>query len=167
EHLLGRSECFRRLHTVARHSVGWDEVHRMVDRRKFRHSRLKAAGFTLIELMIVISMILILMSVAIPLYNQSIARAREAVLRQNLFTMRSVIDQYSMDKQKAPQSLDDLVQAGYLKQIPTDPMTNSKDTWQTVQEDVLVSVDQNQPGITDVHSGSEANGSDGTAYNTW
>ena len=127
----------------------------------------RTAGFTLIELMIVISMILILMSVAIPLYNQSIARAREAVLRQNLFTMRSVIDQYSMDKQKAPQSLDDLVQAGYLKQIPTDPMTNSKDTWQTVQEDVLVSVDQNQPGITDVHSGSEANGSDGTAYNTW
>jgi general secretion pathway protein G len=139
----------------------------MVDRRKFRRSRLKAAGFTLIELMIVISMILILMSVAIPLYNQSITRAREAVLRQNLFTMRSVIDQFSMDKQKAPQSLDDLVQAGYLKQIPTDPMTNSKDTWQTVQEDVLVSVDQNQPGITDVHSGSEANGSDGTAYNTW
>ncbi len=139
----------------------------MVDRRKFRRSRLKAAGFTLIELMIVISMILILISVAIPIYTQSIARAREAVLRQNLFTMRSVIDQYSMDKQKAPQSLDDLVQAGYLKQIPTDPMTNSKDTWQTVQEDVLVSVDQNQPGITDVHSGSEANGSDGTAYNTW
>jgi general secretion pathway protein G len=139
----------------------------MVDCRKFRRSRLKAAGFTLIELMIVISMILILMSVAIPLYNQSIMRAREAVLRQNLFTMRSVIDQYSMDKQKAPQSLDDLVQAGYLKQIPTDPMTNSKDTWQPVQEDVLVSVDQNQPGITDVHSGSEANGSDGTAYNTW
>jgi general secretion pathway protein G len=139
----------------------------MVDRRKFRRSRLKAAGFTLIELMIVISMILILMSVAIPLYNQSITRAREAVLRQNLFTMRSVIDQFSMDKQKAPQSLDDLVQAGYLKQIPTDPMTNSKDTWQTVQEDVLVSVDQNQPGITDVHSGSEATGSDGTAYNTW
>ncbi len=139
----------------------------MVDRRKFRRSRLKQAGFTLIELMIVISMILILISVAIPIYTQSITRAREAVLRQNLFTMRSVIDQYSMDKQKAPQSLDDLVQAGYLKQIPTDPMTNSKDTWQPVQEDVLVSVDQNQPGITDVHSGSEANGSDGTAYNTW
>lgn len=139
----------------------------MVDRRKFRRSRLKTAGFTLIELMIVISMILILISVAIPIYTQSINRAREAVLRQNLFTMRSVIDQYSMDKQKAPQSLDDLVQAGYLKQIPTDPMTNSKDTWQTVQEDVLVSVDQSQPGITDVHSGSEATGSDGTAYNTW
>ncbi len=139
----------------------------MVNRRKFSRSRLTSAGFTLIELMIVISMILILISVAIPIYTQSITRAREAVLRQNLFTMRSVIDQYSMDKQKAPQSLDDLVQAGYLKQIPTDPMTNSKDTWQTVQEDVLVSVDQNQPGITDVHSGSAANGSDGTAYNTW
>ena len=139
----------------------------MVNRRKFSRSRLKSAGFTLIELMIVISMILILISVAIPIYTQSITRAREAVLRQNLFTMRSVIDQYSMDKQKAPQSLDDLVQAGYLKQIPTDPMTNSKDTWQPVQEDVLTSVDQNQPGITDVHSGSEANGSDGTAYNTW
>ena len=139
----------------------------MVNRRKFSRSRLKSAGFTLIELMIVISMILILISVAIPIYTQSITRAREAVLRQNLFTMRSVIDQYSMDKQKAPQSLDDLVQAGYLKQIPTDPMTDSKDTWQPVQEDVLTSVDQNQPGITDVHSGSEANGSDGTAYNTW
>ncbi|HLH08642.1 MAG TPA: prepilin-type N-terminal cleavage/methylation domain-containing protein [Terriglobales bacterium] len=139
----------------------------MVDRCKFRRSRLKSAGFTLIELMIVISMILILISIAIPLYNQSITRAREAVLRQNLFTLRSVIDQYSMDKQKAPQSLDDLVQAGYLKQIPNDPMTNSKDTWETVQEDVLTSVDQTQPGITDVHSGSSAIGSDGTAYNTW
>lgn len=139
----------------------------MVDRRKFRRSRLKQAGFTLIELMIVISMILILISIAVPLYTQSITRAREAVLRQNLFTMRSVIDQYSMDKQKAPQSLDDLVQAGYLKAVPMDPMTHSSDTWQTVQEDVLVSVDQSQPGITDVHSGSEATGSDGTAYNTW
>lgn len=139
----------------------------MVDRRKFRRSRRSSAGFTLIELMIVISMILILISVAIPMYTQSITRAREAVLRQNLFTLRSVIDQYSMDKQKAPQSLDDLVQAGYLKVIPTDPMTNSKDTWQPVQEDVLVSVDQNQPGITDVHSGAETSGSDGTAYNTW
>src|SRR5579884_1860788 len=110
-------------------------------------------GFTLIELMVVISIILILISVAIPLYNQAILRARESVLRQNLFTLRSVIDQYSMDKQKAPQSLDDLVQAGYLKQIPIDPITNSRDTWQTDQEDVLLSVDQTQPGIIDVHSG--------------
>ena len=122
-------------------------------------------GFTLIELMIVISIILI--STAIPMYQASVVRAREAVLRQNLFTMRSVIDQYSMDKEKAPQSLQDLVDAGYLKQIPMDPMTNSRDTWQTVQEDTLVSVDQDQPGITDVHSGSEATGSDGVPYNQW
>ena len=124
-------------------------------------------GFTLIELMIVISIILILISTAIPMYQASIIHARESVLRQNLFTLRSVIDQYSMDKEKAPQSLQDLVDAGYLKMIPVDPMTNSRDTWQTVQEDTLVSVDQEQPGITDVHSGSNAVGSDGTAYNQW
>lgn len=130
-----------------------------------RHSR--QGGFTLIELMVVVSIILILISTAIPMYQASIIRARESVLRQNLFTLRSLIDQYSMDKQKAPQSLQDLVDAGYLKQIPIDPMTNSRDTWQTVQEDVLLSVDQDQPGITDVHSGSSAIGTDGTAYNQW
>jgi len=131
-----------------------------------RRSR-RQRGFTLIELMIVISIILILISTAIPMYQSSIVRARESVLRQNLFTLRSVIDQYSMDKEKAPQSLQDLVDAGYLKMIPVDPMTNSRDTWQTVQEDTLVSVDQDQPGITDVHSGSGAIGTDGTAYNQW
>jgi len=124
-------------------------------------------GFTIIELMVVVSIILILISTAIPIYQQSIIRARESVLRQNLFTLRSVIDQYSMDKQKAPQSLQDLVDAGYLKQIPVDPMTNSRDTWQTEQEDVLVSVDQNEAGISDVHSGSGAIGSDGVAYSQW
>jgi general secretion pathway protein G len=130
---------------------------------RLRHQR----GFTLIELMIVISIMLILISTAIPLYQASIKNAREAVLRQNLFTLRSVIDQYSEDKQKAPQSLQDLVDAGYLKQIPIDPMTQSRDTWQTVQEDVLLSVDQNAPGITDVHSGSQLSGSDGTPYAEW
>jgi general secretion pathway protein G len=124
-------------------------------------------GFTLIELMIVISIILILISTAIPMYQNSIRRAREAVLRQNLFTMRSVIDQYAEDKEKAPQSLQDLIDAGYMKQIPVDPITNSRDTWQVVQEDVLLSVDQNQPGISDVHSGAQGMGSDGTAYSEW
>lgn len=124
-------------------------------------------GFTLIELMIVISIILILISTAIPMYQQSLRRARESVLKQNLFTLRSVIDQYSEDKQKAPQSLQDLLDAGYLKQIPTDPITNSRDTWQTVQEDVLVSVDQSQPGISDVHSGAQGTASDGTNYSEW
>jgi len=126
-------------------------------------------GFTLIELMIVISIILILVSVALPAYNQSIVRARESVLKQNLFTMRSVISQYTLDKQKAPQSLDDLVSAGYLKQLPIDPMTGHNDSWVPDQEDnTVMSIDeQDQGGIIDVHSGSEAISSEGTAYNTW
>jgi len=123
-------------------------------------------GFTLLELMIVISIMAILISVAVPMYNQSIVQARESVLRSNLSTLRNVISQYTLDKQKAPQSLDDLVQAGYLRQLPIDPMTREAN-WETVQEDVLMAVDQQEPGITDVHSASEMTASDGTAYNTW
>ena len=124
-------------------------------------------GFTLIELMIVISMILILVSISIPAYNQSILRAKEYVLKQDLFQLRSLISQYTLDKQKAPQSLDDLVQAGYIKQIPLDPMTGSNSTWTVDQEDSLMSVDQQDPGINDVHSGATQGSSDGTAYSTW
>ena len=127
----------------------------------------KTRGFTLIEMMIVISMILILLSIAVPLYNQSILRAREAVLRNDLYTLRSVISQFTLDKQRAPQSLDDLVQASYIKQVPKDPFTNRNDSWQLEQEDVLLAVDQQQPGITDVHSGSNLTASDGTAYSSW
>jgi len=116
--------------------------------------------------MIVISMILILVSIAIPFYNQSILRAKESVLRQDLFTLRSVISQYTLDKQKAPQSLDDLVQAGYMKQIPSDPFT-SQPNWQVEQEDVLLAVDQQEPGISDVHSASNQTSSEGTAYSSW
>jgi general secretion pathway protein G len=137
----------------------------LVSRQLARRNRQR--GFTLIELIIVISIILILISTAVPLYQQSILRAREAVLSQNLFTLRSVIDQYTMDKQKAPQSLEDLVQAGYLKQIPVDPFTSSRDTWQAEQEDVLESVDQTQPGISNVHSGAQGNGSNGVPYSDW
>src|SRR6267378_8005291 len=111
-------------------------------------------GFTLIELMIVISLILILVSISIPAYNQSILRAKESVLLQNLFTLRSLISQYTLDKQKAPQSLEDLVTAGYIKQIPIDPFTGKNDTWTVDQEDYTLSVDQQDTGITDVHSGS-------------
>jgi len=123
-------------------------------------------GFTLLELMIVISIMMILMAVAVPVYNQSIVQARESVLRSNLATLRSVISQYTLDKQKAPQSLDDLVTAGYLRQVPVDPMTRQTN-WEVVQEDLLMAVDQQDPGISDVHSASSGTASDGTAYSTW
>ena len=88
-------------------------------------------------------------------------------MRQDLFTLRSVISQFTLDKQRAPQSLDDLVQAGYIKQVPIDPFTNKNDTWVPEQEDVLLAVDQQQPGITDVHSGANLTASDGTNYTSW
>ena len=133
-----------------------------------RSRKKRSRGFTLIEMLIVISLITILVSVALPAYNQSIWRARESVLKQNLFAIRSVISQYTLDKQKAPQSLEDLVSAGYFKQIPNDPMTSRNDTWTVEEEtDTIMTADQQEPGIYDVHSGSTATGSDGTAYNTW
>ena len=125
------------------------------------------AGFTLIELMIVIAIIAILASIAAVNYQHSVWRAREAVLREDLFTMRSSIDQYTLDKQKAPQSLQDLVSAGYIKFVPKDPITNSADTWVTVQEDSLMAVDQTEPGIVDVHSGAGGTATDGTPYSSW
>ena len=131
-----------------------------------RRGKNRSRGFTLIELMIVISILLILLAIAIPAYNQSILRAKESVLRQDLFQLRSLISQYTLDKQKAPQSLEDLVTAGYLKQLPVDPTTGKAD-WEAQQEDVTLSVDQQDPGIDDVHSSSTQVGSDGTAYNTW
>ena len=130
-------------------------------------TRNSVLGFTLIELMIVITIIMILASISIPIYMNSIVHAKEAVLRDDLFTMRNCIDQYTMDKQKAPQSLQDLVSGGYLKALPKDPFTNSTDTWQAVTDDSLMDPSQTQPGITDVHSGANGIASDGTAYNTW
>ncbi|MGA7925561.1 MAG: prepilin-type N-terminal cleavage/methylation domain-containing protein [Candidatus Sulfotelmatobacter sp.] len=124
------------------------------------------SGFTLLEMMIVMIIMGILLSIALPIYSQAIVRAREAVLRNDLFELRKLISQYTLDKQKAPQSLEDLVQAGYLKEIPKDPMTHEAN-WEPKQEDVLLSVDQQDPGIDDVHSASSAMSSDGTAYSTW
>lgn len=128
--------------------------------------RRNSRGFTLMEMMIVISLILILVSISIPAYNQSILRAKESVLKQDLFELRSLISQYTLDKQKAPQGLEDLVSAGYLKQLPLDPMTGQAN-WEVVQEDTLLSVDQQDPGISDVHSASNQMSSDGTAYSSW
>lgn len=132
-------------------------------RRKTQHE----FGFTLVELIVVLSIIGILLMLAIPRYATSIKNAREAVLKEDLHVMRAAIDSYTMDKQKAPQSLDDLVQDGYLKAIPEDPMTHSKDTWVTDTSDAMYSLDQTEPGVDDVHSGSQETGSDGQPYSTW
>jgi general secretion pathway protein G len=141
-------------------------VGRFAARRKPQRLRHSNRGFTLLELMIVISIVMILMAVAVPMYNQSIVQARESVLRSNLSTLRTVISQFTLDKQKAPQSLDDLVQAGYFRQVPVDPMTRLPN-WEVVQEDIQLAVDQQEPGITDVHSASNGTASDGTAYSSW
>jgi general secretion pathway protein G len=124
-------------------------------------------GFTLLELMIVMIVIGILAAIAIPSYTAAVQHAKEAVLRTDLHVMRAAIDSYTVDKSKAPQSLDDLVQSGYLKVMPKDPFTNRTDTWIPVQEDTLMSLDQTEPGIDDVHSGAQMTASDGSSYNTW
>jgi general secretion pathway protein G len=125
------------------------------------------AGFTLLELMIVMVVIGILAAIAIPSYTNNVRHAREAVLREDLHAIRSAIDSYTVDKQKAPQTLDDLVQAGYLKEMPVDPFTHRSDTWVPVQDDTLSSIDQTDSGIDDVHSGAQLVASDGTNYSTW
>lgn len=124
-------------------------------------------GFTLIEMMIVISIIMILTSIAVPIYNQHLLHAREAVLKEDLHSMRESIDQYTQDKNKAPQSLDDLVSAGYMRMLPKDPFTNSNTSWEPVTDDTIMVYGQTDSGITDVHSGSKQVSSEGTAYDTW
>lgn len=127
----------------------------------------RQGGFTLVELMVVMLIMSILLAVAVPSFISAIKTAREAALRQDLHTMRDAIEQYTEDKQAAPQSLDDLVQSGYLKELPIDPMTHRNDTWVADQSDTLTSVDQSQSGIDNVHSGSDQIGSDGTPYSQW
>ncbi|HEY9141926.1 MAG TPA: prepilin-type N-terminal cleavage/methylation domain-containing protein [Bryobacteraceae bacterium] len=124
-------------------------------------------GFTFVELMVVISIIVILVSMAIPIYQKSILRAKESVLANNLFTLRTVIDNYTYDKEKAPQSLQDLVTEGYLKDVPIDPMTGDNSSWKIVMEDASQALNQAEPGIFDIHSGSDKKGLDGTAYSEW
>ena len=124
-------------------------------------------GFTLIELMMVLTVISILVSIAIPIASSAILRAKEGVLKSNLHTLRTLIDQYTADKHKAPQSLEDLVSAGYLRGIPKDPVTNSSSTWQVVMEDSSLYPDQTETGIFDVKSGSNAISTEGTPYSEW
>jgi len=132
-----------------------------------RAKRQNEKGFTLVELMIVISIIFILLGMAIGRYDIAVQHAREAALKTDLQTMRSAIDNYTMDRLSGPQSLDDLKDKGYLREIPTDPITQQKD-WVLDFEDVALSPTQSGTGITNVHSAStQASKLDGTPYNTW
>ena len=134
--------------------------------RRLRHKSTES-GFTLVELMVVMLIIGVLAAIAIPSFIGSIKNAKEAVLKEDLHVLRNAIDSYTMDKNKAPQSLDDLVQNGYLKTIPQDPMTHSAETWVTSTDDTLQSIDQTEPGVNDVHSGSQEVGTDGQPYSAW
>ena len=129
--------------------------------------RNNSGGFTILEMMIVISIILILLSLAAGRYYQSVVRAKEAALKQDLLVMRQAIDQFTLDKQQAPQSLEDLAQAGYIREVPMDPITRQKD-WRTDTCDLLLSPDQTTVGICDVHSNSDRTSPfENSAYNTW
>ena len=123
-------------------------------------------GFTIIELMIVMMIIAILIGVAALAYDKTVLRARETVLKQDLQTMRQAIDHYTLDKQQAPQSLDDLVDAHYLREIPIDPISHQKD-WVTHFGDTVMTPEQTSGGIDDVHSGSDQVGSNGQPYSSW
>lgn len=128
----------------------------------------RAAGFTLLELLIVISIIMVLLGLAIPQYQRSVVRAREARLTNDLRVMREAIENYTLDRQAAPQSLEDLTnpQTQYLRAIPVDPFTNLKD-WHAEFGDVILSPEQTNTGLVDVHSSSTAKALDGTPYNQW
>ena len=127
----------------------------------------KRAGFTIMELMVSMAIVLVIISVAVPLYQKAVIRARESVLRQNLFSLRTVIDEYTYDKQKAPQQLDDLVREGYLRQMPMDPIAGNSTSWKIIMEDASSSASQSEPGIFDVRSSSEKTSLEGTPYSEW
>ena len=124
-------------------------------------------GFSLLEMMMVVTLILIVVAIAQPIYHTAVIRAREAVLREQLFTLRNLINEFTRDIGRAPLSLDEIVEKGYLMLLPTDPFTGSNETWVETKEDQPLSASQKTLGIVDVHSGSEETSLEGTSYNTW
>ena len=124
-------------------------------------------GYTLIEMIIVMAIISVLVAIAVPMYQKSLLRTKESLLKNNLFTLRTVIDEYTFDKQKAPQTLQDLVDQGYLRTVPLDPMTGNSESWRVIMEDSISSVDQTAPGIYDVRSGSDKKSLEGSMYSEW
>ena len=163
-----RSDKFAMLRSPVKYARAGLARRRMPARRGVpARGGVRAAGFTLIELLIVITIILILMGMAAGRYERSVLRSKEAVLKQDLFVMRNAIQQYTLDKQAAPSSLDDLVQDKYLGAVPTDPITRNKD-WHLDFEGVLLTPEQTSAGLTDVHSSSnQTSPFENTAYSTW
>src|ERR1700730_15990506 len=143
------------------------KIRRVIDANACSRRGARRFGFTLIELMIVITIIFILLGLAAGRYDRSVVRAREATLKQDLQVMRQAIDNYTLDKQSAPQSIEALQEAGYLRIVPTDPMTQAKD-WQPQFDEVVLSPDQTGTGMVDVHSNSDKTSPfDGTPYKDW
>jgi general secretion pathway protein G len=162
--LTGRKFCA--IAKVANSRAATDDANRGMSKRDQRRRAL-SRGFTMLELMVVMAIILILLGMAAGRYQRSIQRSREAVLKQDLHVLRDAIQQFTLDKLAAPQSLEDLVSAGYLRQVPTDPITQARD-WTTVTEDILLSPEQTTVGISDVHSASnEISPFENTAYSSW
>jgi general secretion pathway protein G len=124
-------------------------------------------GYTLIEMIIVMAIISVLVSIAVPMYQKSLLRTKESLLKNNIFTLRTVIDEYTFDKKKAPQTLEDLVTDGYLRAVPIDPITGTNQTWRLIMEDAISMVDQTQPGIFDIRSGSDLKSLEGSPYSEW
>ena len=122
-----------------------------------------AHGFTLVELMVVIAIMITILSIAIPMYTRAIVRTKESVLKSNLFTIRAVIDQYTYDKEAPPQSLDELVSERYLRSVPMDPFTESSSTWDEISD----TGPSGESGLFDVKSGSDRVGLDGSKYSEW
>ena len=123
----------------------------------------RSKGFTLVEVTVVMAIIVTILAIAVPQYATAIVRSKEAVLMSNLFTMRSVIDQYTYDREEPPQGLDDLVREGYLREVPLDPFTESRDTWEIITD----SGPTGQSGVFDVRSGSDRESLSGSPYNEW